>query len=360
MEGTVQRCLHAPVARRLGAAHWRWAVASCVALTGAVSCSSSGADTPAAATSPVVTTTAPSQPAIAAAFPTDDTTGVPQDRSLTKWSGSLRTSEAQDLPTELVRGQRCKVFADTEFDFGTSGGYLYVDDPCVVLRADRFTTSAAVSNTGAMVQQAEENRLLVVEQSEFDGGPYHQRGVQADYSDLVVQSSRFTRFGNAAVEMNDRDGTASFEMHGNFLQEPGGWTPSDHVDGFQVGGAGRVEIISNTVLVTPFGGDTTDFDYVSNSTLGLWAEAGNVAGPVTIEGNLLAGGGKLLYLQQKSGFTFESEVQVVGNTFDRRFTGAGGIWGVLADQGLPSDLVWTDNTWEDGTPVDLAAARADG
>lgn len=316
-----------------------------------------GADdhTKAASITPAPTTTSvPTE-----GFPTAESTGVPAGVALNTWTGSLRTSEAEGLPTETVRGQPCKVFEDIEFDFGTSGGYLYVDDPCVLFRNDRFTTAAAVSNTGAMVQQAQENTLLVVEQSEFDGGPHHQRGVQGDYADIDVHDSRFTRFGNAAVEMNNREGTASFEMQRNYLYETGGWAPDDHVDGFQVGAAGRVDILSNTVLVTPFGGKAGDLDYVSNSTLGLWAEAGNVTGPVTVQGNLLAGGGKLMYLQQKEDFRFEQLVRVVGNTFDRRFTPGGGIWGVLADEGLPSQLDWTDNTWEDGTPVALATARAD-
>lgn len=299
-------------------------------------------------------------PAPTDGFPTAETTGVPPGRSLSTWSGPLRTSEADQQPTETVRGLNCKVFEDIDFDFGTSGGYLYVDDPCVLFRSDRFTTSAAVSNTGAMVQQAQENHLLVVERSDFDGGPHHQRGVQGDYADIVVHDSRFTRFGNAAVEMNNREGTASFEMQRNYLYETGGWAPDDHVDGFQVGASGRVDILSNTVLVTPFGGKAGDLDYVSNSALGLWAEAGNVTGPVNVEGNLLAGGGKLMYLQQKANFRFDQLVRVVGNTFDRRFTAAGGIWGVLADDGLPSRLDWTDNTWEDGSPVALVTARADG
>ena len=157
------------------------------------------------------------------------------------------------MPTEQLEGRSCKLFEGYWFDLADTGNYLYVDDPCVVFRNVRFTTNGRVSNTSAMLQQAEENKRLVVESSDFDGGPHHQRGIQADFGGLTVRGSSFTRFGNAAVEMNDSAGKATFVMDGNYLYEPGGWDPTDHVDGFQIGGGGAITIHDNTVLVEPYG-----------------------------------------------------------------------------------------------------------
>src|SRR4029079_9019102 len=126
----------------------------------------------------------------------------------------------------------------------------------------------------------------------------------------------------------------------------------------QVGGGRNVTIVNNTVLITPYGGADGDFDYVSNSALGLWAELGNVVGTVLVDHNHLAGGGRIMYLEQKSPFEWQGPVVVTNNMFDRALTEHGGIWGVLFPDGLPDNLTWTDNTWEDGTPVSLDAATA--
>jgi hypothetical protein len=114
-----------------------------------------------------------------------------------------------------------------------------------------------------------------------------------------------------------------------------------------------VTIRDNTVLIQAFGADDGDESYVSNSALGLWAELGDVAGPVTIDHNLLGGGGQVIYLESKDGFEFQGAVTVASNVFDRRYSRLGGIWGVLAQNNLPPALSWSDNRWDDGTPLSL-------
>ena len=95
-----------------------------------------------------------------------------------------------------------------------------------------------------------------------------------------------------------------------------------------------------------------------NSALGLWAELGNVTGTVLVDSNYLAGGGRIMYLEQKSPFEWQGPIVVTNNMFDRALTGHGGIWGVLFPDGLPANLTWVDNNWEDGTAVSLGAAIA--
>ena len=290
-------------------------------------------------------------------LPTFDNTGVPADVTLTP-STLLLSSDAAEQPTRAIDGNTYKVFSGLLFDFGTTGNYFDVDDPFVLFENCQFTTASLVSNSSSMVQ-AESVALngLIFDHCTFDGGPFHNRNAQSDYG-LKAIACNCTRFGNAAFEMNNREGDADMEVRDCYLFEPQGWNPSDHVDGIQVGGGRNVTIVNNTVLITPYGGTDGDTDYVSNSALGLWAELGNVTGTVLVDHNYLAGGGRIMYLEQKSPYAWQGPVTVSDNVFDREFTKHGGIWGVLFPDGLPDNLAWTGNIWEDGTAVSLGAATA--
>ena len=292
----------------------------------------------------------PAPVAVPAGFPTAATAGVPSGTPLASWPWALRTSAAVGLPTEIHNGMTCVVFDG--YLLSMSGGqYLSVDSPCVVLRRSRVTTSGQVSNSNAIVQPTSANRLLLVERSDFDGGPFHQRGIEGDDSDITVSLSEFTRFGNSGVEMNNRSGSTSLTVEDSYFYEPNGWNPTDHVDGIQVGGGRNVTIRHNTVLIEPFGGTAGDTGYVSNSALGLWAELGDVTGAVVVDHNLLAGGGFVVYLEQKSPYRWLGPVTVTNNVFDLRFGPNSGVWGTLYGTGLPSQLVWTGNTTSTGTAV---------
>jgi hypothetical protein len=293
---------------------------------------------------------APTPLAVPAGFPTTVSAGVPTGTSLNSWAWELRTSAAAGLPTEIHNGMTCVVFDG--YVLSMSGGqYLSVDSPCVVLRRSRVTTSGQVSNSSAIVQPTSANRFLLVDHSDFDGGPSHNRGIQGDYSDITVSQSKFTRFGNAGIEMNNRSGTASLTVEDSYFYEPKGWNPADHVDGIQVGAGGNVTIRHNTVLIEPFGGTAGDTSYVSNSALGLWAELGDVTGAVVVDHNLLAGGGFVVYLEQKSPYRWLGPVSVTNNVFDTRFGPNSGLWGTLYPTGLPSQLAWSGNTSSNGTAV---------
>jgi hypothetical protein len=304
----------------------------------------------AAASKPAVRLTPP--------FPTAESTGVGFGASLRPWPGPLNTN-AVPAPTETINGMSCKIF--TGYLVSLSGGsYLYVDSPCVVFRNSRFQTSGVVSNGSAIVQQGGSNKYLGIAWCDFDGGPSHQRGLQGDMADMVVTSSNFTRFGQAGIEMNNRSGTASLTVQDSYFAEVPGWPQPDHVDGIQVGAGENVTIHHNTVLVPQYGGSQGDTGYVSNSVLGLWAELGNVTGTVMVDGNLLAGGGFAVYLEQKDPDAWLGPVWVLNNVFDQRFGPNGGIWGPLYPQGLPAQLTWSGNVWSGGAPLSLSDALSYG
>ena len=296
---------------------------------------------------------AASKPAVRLAlrFPTAESTGVPPGTALKTWSGPLDTSSAQ-VPTETVNGMTCKIF-DGYLISMSGGSYFEVDSPCVVFRNSRFQTSGVVSNTGAMVQQGGANDYMGFAWCDFDGGPSHQRAVQGDLADVAVTSSEFRRFGQAGVEMNNRSGTASLSVEDSYFLETSGWPRPYHVDGIQVGSGKNVTIRHNTVLIEPYGATQGDTSYVSNSALGLWAELGDVTGTVSVVSNLLAGGGRVIYIEQKSPDRWLGPVSIVNNVFDQRYGPNGGIWGPLHPRGLPAQLTWAGNVWSSGAPLSL-------
>lgn len=301
------------------------------------------------ATIPVVGAPAPvPAPVPVGTFPTATSTGVLAGVGLTT-STLRRTTAFTNIPTKTIDGVIYTWLKNYQFLF--TNDYFYCDAPTYFENC-LFVSTGLVSNTSAMVQaNSVAKNALIFDHCSFDGGPYHNRNAQSDYG-LKVYSANCTRFGNAAFEMNNRDGTADMEVRDSYLFEPKGWQPADHTDGIQVGGGRNVTIVNNTVRVTSHNTDGG----ASNSCLGLWAELGNVTGTVLVDHCLLSGGGKIMYLEQKSPYSWQGQVTVQNNTFSREFESHGGIWGVLYPSGLPSKLAWLNNVWDDGTAVSLAQA----
>lgn len=298
---------------------------------------------------PATTTTTVAVPD---AFPTAATAGVPQGTTLRAWPWKSYTSDATGVPTETHAGLRCQVF-DRYLVSMSGNQQLEIDSPCVVFRRSRFI---ATGDVGRVVSQMRENRLIIIESSDFDGGPYHNRGIQGDYADISIDRSEFRRFGEAAAEMNNRSGTAKLTVTRSYLQQDAGWVRGQHVDGVQMAAGGGLLVRGNTILIQPFGGSTDDYSYVSNSTVGTGTTLGDI-GAVEIDGNLLAGGGRLIYVQSK-GYRWTGSVRITNNVFDQRFTPVGAIWGPIYPDGIPDQLVWSGNRWGNGKSVSLEEALA--
>jgi hypothetical protein len=296
----------------------------------------------------------PQPTGVGASWPTATTTGVPAGTGLSGWTWALRTSAAP-APTTTINGMTCKVFDG--FNIVLSGSQqLSIDSPCVVFRRTKFTTTGVVS--GAMVMQGKANKYMEFSKSEFDGGPSFQRGLLVFYADAVVKSSKFTRFGEAGVELENSTGTASLTVQDSYFYEAPGWPKADHVDGIQVGTGKNVTIRHNTILVSAWGGATGDISHGSNSALGLWAELGNVTGTVVVDNNVLAGGSYSIYAEQKSPYTWQGPVSITNNVFDQQFSSLGGIWGVLYPNRLPAQFTWSGNRFSSGVAISLAQAMA--
>lgn len=299
-------------------------------------------------------TTAPPTTAAPAsgAFPTADTAGVPAGTSLVAWTGSLRTSAVTPTSTTTRNGMSCRVY-DRYAVTITTTTTLYIDSPCVVFTRSRFTTSA---DWFTIIQASSDMQYLEVSDSDFDGGPYHVRGILADYGSVTVLRSEFTRFGNAGVEVTDRSATRTMTVTDSYFYEPGGWPRDQHVDGIQMNAGGAAVIRNNTILVSQYGATIGDTSYVSTSAIGIGTALGSI-GSVTIDHNLLGGGGFVIYVQNKS-YTWTGATTITGNVFDRRFGPESGIWGPLYPSQLPPNLVWSGNYWDSASECSLIQALA--
>jgi len=308
----------------------------------------SGVVGPANATAVAVRSTPPAPPP--SAFPTSASVGLPSGTSLRSWPWSLSTSAATGVPVEQVNGMTCLVFDGYLVSLSGSQA-LIVDSPCVVFRRSRFITSG---DTHSMVNAASASKYLEVGFSDFDGGQWHTRGIQSDYASMFIHHSEFTRFGNAAVEMNDRSGKSTMTVENSYFYEPPGWQKAAHADGIQMSAGGGASIRNNTIIIEPFGGAVGDYSYISNSAIGIGTSLGNI-GAVAIDHNLISGGGYSVYVQDKE-YSFTSSVSVTNNVFSRQLSTTCGVWGPLFPRDIAPGLVWTNNTWDAGEVMTLQEA----
>jgi hypothetical protein len=194
---------------------------------------------------------------------------------------------------------------------------------------------------------------FTAERVRLDGGAHTgERGIYGAGGAIVVRSSELLHCGAACVE-GDR-----WEVRDSYLHDFVG-IQGNHVDGLQIGGGGPVVAVHNTIIALNAYFDDT-VGPVPNSTLGLWAELGDTSG-VTIERNLLAGGGGTVYLQEKAPYRM-TDARFAGNVLSTAYYPHGGegwvgYYGPLYPTGIPASLVWEDNTiLETGAPLGLIEA----
>lgn len=220
------------------------------------------------------------------AFPTSTSTGVPSGTNLKPWpSSQYRTDAVAPTSTESIDGITWSVYDGFNIVV-PSGNEMYVPSGNILFRNSRFTGNATPSNTGSLVQVNGANWIWL-DKSEIDANGY-SRGVESDNAHVKVTNSKFIDTSDSAVEKNDSSASTDMIVSNNYIEVGCAWTEHDphaHADGIQWGAARNVTIYNNTVLTKFVNGSC-----VSNSTIGGWAELGNV-NTATIEHNRLAGGG---------------------------------------------------------------------
>ena len=126
-------------------------------------------------------------------------------------------------------------------------------------------------------------------------------------------------------------------VEGNYIHHPG-MIPTDHVNGVTTNGDTRPLMIRHNTIFNSF---------VQTDAIGLFQDFGVVAN-VTIDDNLLSGGGYSIYGGEgRKGEP--SNIVVINNRISSNFFNHGGYWGPATafDAGTSGDI-WEHNVW-DGT-----------
>jgi hypothetical protein len=284
-------------------------------------CQSSGAPERLAATQPPATaappsgSASPSKPA-ERTWPGPDNTGVPKGVQLRK-SG----------PIKVTRN-------GTVIDGVEVTGYITVEADDVTIRNTRVRGTKGWWG----ILQREGRSGLKVEDSEVfgDGKQRTQFGILNQGKMITVRRVDIHTISNGIL-------TQQGVVEDSYVHDPK-YYPGDHTDMIMSTGppaAGTELIIRRNTAI-----NTLD----QTGAIALFQDFGVITN-VTVEGNLLAGGGWSLYAgagaKGKS-----SNIKVIDNVFSRRVWPKGGSAGPVSywDNDGPGNL-WRGNTWEDGKPV---------
>jgi hypothetical protein len=176
---------------------------------------------------------------------------------------------------------------------------------------------------------------LTVEDCEIFGDGVHQMQYGIASSGGFVTARR----NNVHVISNGIDVPVGL-IEDNFVHDPK-FYPGDHIDMIMSEGGApsgtSLTIRRNTAV------NTLD----QTGAVALFADWGPQH-DVTVEHNLLVGGGYSLY----GGADGSSNLRVVSNVFSRKVWPDGGHFGPVAHwDAAGRGNVWQDNAWEDGTPI---------
>ena len=135
-------------------------------------------------------------------------------------------------------------------------------------------------------------------------------------------------------------------IQGNYIHDLG-WIPGDHINGVTTNGDTRPLMIRHNTIFNQF--NQTD-------AIGLFQDFGVVA-DVTIDDNLLAGGGYTVYAGMGSK-GIPVNIRIIHNRISSKFFGHGGHWGPVAYfSATGHGNVWSGNVW-DGTGQLIRAPHA--
>ena len=230
-------------------------------------------------------------------------------------------------------------------------GFVVVSRPGAVLRdlylpCTLSVTAAHVTIRDVRVVASGQNSIgialensddVTVEDSTIEGTNTHSGrlmdGIKDVYGNVTGTRILNNNISRASTGVQIYQGL----IQGNYIHRLG-MVSTDHVNGLTTNGDTRpLAIRHNTIFVS----------YGQTDAIGLFQDFGVVAN-VTIDDNLLAGGGYTIYGGQGSKGQ-PSRIVITNNRISTRFFRLGGQWGPAAyfSTGAAGD-VWAGNVW-DGT-----------
>jgi hypothetical protein len=166
-----------------------------------------------------------------------------------------------------------------------------------------------------------------------------QVGIKDVYSDSSKTTVEYDNIWHTSTGIQLSEGL----IMDSYVHDPG-YMSGDHIDGIasDAGDSAGLTIEHNTVL-DPLGQTTA---------IGLFEDFGTQF-DCLVEGNLLAGGGYVVYAGANPGGAQPSNIVVINNRFSRIYYRNGGYYGPATDVAAGvSGNVWRGNIWDDnGKPV---------
>lgn len=243
----------------------------------------------------------PDSVAVPGDYPNADNTGIPNGAC----PSGLREATAEDERPPSGTTFEC-------VRWSTRLPYIDQETTNVTFRYNRFETAvdAFINLQGGPV---------TIEDSELAGGAGTWIRAAYNADGLTVRRCDFSGMANA-IEW----GVDGVDFQDNFVHDFGDVDPEQHADGFQGGGASGL-IRHNTILL--------------NS---VWGGTGAVMleGTMTVDDNLLAGGGYTIYVKDDLTFT--------NNHVSTIFSETSGEYGPVYPEALGAGGTWTGNVWHDG------------
>jgi hypothetical protein len=270
-------------------------------------------------------------------YPDATTTGVPPGTPLSR------------VPSELTSGRGWS---------WNPGGWLDVHGDGTVLEGLDVAGNIDVKASGVRISKVR----VTLGGDSFGISLRHARDVAIEDTEIAAPHPGTDRllvgvkdiYGDAAgtqIRRTDISGTATgIQVYSGLIEDSYvhdlGYRSGDHTNGItDNGGAGMPLTIRHNTVLNPF--RQTD-------AIGLFQDFGPQANRV-IEGNLLAGGGYVLYAGAKAGAPAPANISIIGNRIARRPFPHGGFYGpVTAFDPSGSRNRFEGNIWDDtGLPVTL-------
>ena len=217
-------------------------------------------------------------------------------------------------------------------------GTLNITASHVTVTDDRIT---AAGNFGISLRHTAD---VTIEDSTISGQNATTGRVSYAIDDIYGDSTGTVITRNDIADWRVGINATSGQITGNYIHDPG-FITGDHTDGiYDQGGTGQLTISGNTVLNS------------LGQTCAIMLESvpGQPVANKTISGNLLAGGGYVIYAGGARGDS--SHIVITGNRFGRQYYPDSGRYGPVAQfQPDGTGNAWSRNVWN--RHAQLAAIR---
>ena len=272
-------------------------------------------------------------------FPDATNTGVPPGTRLTKVPGQMVSGPGwtYDPHGAVVVNRAGVVLSGLDIQ-----GQVSVTASHVTIRDVRVVTSGPDS-MGISLRRAND---VTIEHSTISGTNTGDGRLMVGVKDVYGDAA-----GTRVLDDNISRVSTGVQVYqgliqGNYIHDLGR-IPGDHINGVTTNGDTRPLMIQHNTIFNRF--NQTD-------AIGLFQDFGVVAN-VTIDDNLLAGGGYTVYAGAGSK-GIPANIRIIHNRISSKFFGQGGHWGPLAYFGaVGPGNVWSGNVW-DSTGQLIRASQA--